>query len=409
VVLTSRRGLAAEGAPELVSELEKLGCGVDVVACDVSDRDAVAALVAEHAPDAVVHAAGVAPMCELVALDASEAEATIAAKVDGARHLDELCGDLDAFVVFSSNAGVWGSAGQAAYAAGNAYLDALVASRRACGQAGTSVAWGVWGGGGLAAAPGASEALRRHGVLTMAPERAIRALVDAVGHDDEFVAVADVDWNRFAPSFTAARPRPLIAAIPEARAALEEPVASEHGDTDTLRQRLASSSPDQQLDVLVELVCTTAAAVLGYSSQHPIGPNRSFSELGFDSLTAVELSKHVAAATALSLPPSLVFDHPTPTQLATSLRADMFGSAHSSTGGGGGGPAVAGFAELERLEDALESGVADDIGRERLTSRLRALLDRLEPAGQRVERSRSGLDSASDDELFEFIHRELGR
>ncbi|MBL7260166.1 hypothetical protein JKJ07_38175 [Actinoplanes sp. LDG1-01] len=239
----------------------------------------------------------------------------------------------------------------------------------------------------------------------MAPEPAIRALVDAVGRDEEFVAVADIDWSRFAPSFTAARPRPLIAEIPEVRAALEKQPTPEDGGAGTLRQRLASASPDQQLDGLVELVCSTAAAVLGHDSQHPVEPNRSFRELGFDSLTAVELSRHVAAATALSLPPSLVFDYPTPTQLAASLHADMFGGAR----GGDGDGVVAGFAELERLEDALKPGVTDDIGRERLTSRLRALLDRLEPAREPVERSSSGLDSASDDELFDFIHRELGR
>ncbi|MET7719208.1 beta-ketoacyl reductase, partial [Streptomyces sp. NPDC005407] len=166
VVLTSRRGPQAPGAVELEAELSALGVRVTVAACDVEDRDAVRALLAEHPVDAVFHAAGVVDSEALSEADGAHFAGVMGAKVAGAAHLDELLGDreLDAFVVFSSIAGVWGSGGQGAYGAANAFLDGLVEARRVRGLTGSAVAWGPWGEGGMAVADGAEEHLRRRGL-----------------------------------------------------------------------------------------------------------------------------------------------------------------------------------------------------------------------------------------------------
>ncbi|MGW2332088.1 type I polyketide synthase [Streptomyces sp. NPDC001700] len=332
LVLTSRRGQEAPGVAELVEELTEFGARVSVSACDVTDRDAVSALLAEHPPTAVVHAAGVGQLQPLMDTGL-EAFAGIAdAKVSGARHLDELLGEseLDAFVLFSSNAGVWGGGGQGAYGAANAFLDALAEDRRARGLTATSVAWGAWGGGGMAAQEGTKEHLSRRGVGTMSADLAVSALVQAVEHDETFVAVADVDWARFVPGFTAARPRPLISDIPEAAkvaAAERSGPAADEADGSELAGRLAGLTANEQARVVLELVRTQAAAVLGYASVDAVEANRAFREMGFDSLTAVEVRNRLVRATGLKLPATLVFDYPSPTVLADFLCREVTGRA----------------------------------------------------------------------------------
>ncbi|MFH8978999.1 type I polyketide synthase [Streptomyces sp. NPDC017890] len=328
LVLTSRRGEGAPGVAELVAELTGLGARVSVVACDVADREALAAVLAEHPPTAVVHAAGVGQLHPLMDTDL-EAFAGIAdAKVSGARHLDDLLdgAELDAFVLFSSNAGVWGGGGQGAYGAANACLDALAEDRRARGLTATSVAWGAWGGGGMAAHEGTEEHLSKRGVRTMPAELAVSALVQAVEHDETFVAVADVDWARFVPGFTAARPRPLLSDIPEAARA----VAAEQAEPATaggseLAARLAGLTEAEQTRLLLQLVRGQAAGVLGYASADAVEANRAFRDMGFDSLTAVEVRNRLTTATGLKLPATLVFDYPSPTVLADHLRREVTG------------------------------------------------------------------------------------
>ncbi|MEU1520557.1 beta-ketoacyl reductase, partial [Streptomyces sp. NPDC005811] len=219
VVLAGRRGLGAPGAVELRDELVGMGARVSVVACDVADRVAVEGLLAEFVVDAVVHAAGAVVNVPLGEVGAGDLAGVWSGKVAGAVHLDAVLGDrvLDAFVVFSSIAGVWGSGGQAGYAAANAALDALVQSRRVRGLVGTSVAWGPWAGGGMAAGDGVVEALRRRGLVALDPQRAVGELGRVVGGEDAVVVVADVEWERFAPAYTSVRPSALLASLPEAR------------------------------------------------------------------------------------------------------------------------------------------------------------------------------------------------
>ncbi|MFC8130324.1 type I polyketide synthase [Streptomyces sp. NPDC057302] len=332
IVLAARRGRAAPGAEELEAELVELGAQVTFATCDVADRDAVAALL-ESVPQltAVVHTAGVERSAALADLDPADLTGfseVLAAKVDGARNLHELLADteLDAFVLFSSIAGVWGSGGQAAYGAANAYLDALADHRKAAGLPATAVAWGPWGGGGMVEDSGQATHLQRLGLTTMAPDAALAALGSAVEQGDGKVTVADVDWTRFAATFMAQRPSALLSELPEVQAAFEAaPV--EQGGASALAQRLAGLDEAEQERQLTDLVRYEAAAVLGHASADAFSATRAFRELGFDSLTAVELRARLSEATGVALPASVVFDYPTAATLAAYLRTELSGAA----------------------------------------------------------------------------------
>ncbi|RKN08366.1 type I polyketide synthase [Streptomyces radicis] len=334
LVLTGRRGPDAPGAAELAEELAALGPTVQLVACDVTDRDAVARLLdelpADRQPRTVVHAAGALHSTPIAELTEEELNDVVAAKALGGAHLDELLGDreLDAFVLFSSIAGVWGSGGQGGYAAANAHLDALAHDRRARGLTATAVAWGAWAGGGMAAEGDTAEQLRRRGVRTMDPASAVAALQRALDLDETAVTVADIDWERFAPAFTAARPSPLLSELPDVARQLAGP---EDGDEaraaggTALARRLAEAAPEERERILIGTVLAGVAAVLGHTGAERLPAGRTFKDLGLDSLTAVELRSRLGAETGLRLPSTLVFDHPTPEALASHLRDELLG------------------------------------------------------------------------------------
>ena len=318
LVLTGRRGPDAPGVADLVAEL---GVDTEVVACDVADRDALAALLAEHPVTAVVHAAGVDDGARIADLDAAALADVLRAKALGARHLDELLPDAEAFVVFSSIAGIWGSAGQAAYAAANAFLDAVIESRRARGRSGTAVAWGPWAGAGMAAGD-AGEYLKRRGLSALPAQRALTALGQAVDADESCVTVADVEWTRFTQAFTATRPSTLFEELPEVRRSQVDTAPEPAGLTE-FAQRLATASAADRDRALLDLVRTHTAGVLGHDGTAAITAAGAFTDLGFDSLTAVDLRNRLAEATGLALPTALVFDHPTPQALAVHLGAEV--------------------------------------------------------------------------------------
>ncbi|MEU6777531.1 SDR family NAD(P)-dependent oxidoreductase, partial [Streptomyces sp. NPDC046759] len=327
LVLAGRRGADAPGATTLKAELEELGARVTLATCDVADRDAVAALLAEHAFTSVFHAAGVEQFAPFDELTPDDFARTVAAKARGAAHLDELLGDreLDAFVLFSSIAGVWGSGRQTAYAAGNAFLDGLAAGRRARGLTATAIAWGPWADGGMVT-DADEEHLRRRGVVTLPAALAVTAVQRALDCDDTAVVVADIDWERFIGPFTLGRPSALLSELPEARRARAAvPDAAATGAA-PLAARLAGLPEAERTRALIDLVRAHVAAVLGHSSAAEVEPDRAFKELGFDSLTAVELRNKVNTATGLALPATLVFDHPNATALARHLQSELLGS-----------------------------------------------------------------------------------
>ncbi|WP_237293460.1 type I polyketide synthase [Streptomyces katrae] len=333
VVLTSRRGLDAPGAKELADELGSDAVRVSVVACDVADAGQVRALVEGLEVDGpvrgVVHAAGVEQLNALMAGSAEEYARVLAAKVEGARHLDALfsepsrAGELDAFVLFSSISAVWGSGGQGAYAAANTYLDALAQWRQARGQVATSVAWGPWGGSGMSVRDGAKEALEKRGLPVMDPALTVAALRHAVGRDHATTTVCDVRWELFEPVFTVTRPSPLLSELPAVRALAEEAAAHDtvgagaaSGAGDGLRARLAGLSAADRRRCVLELVRTEAAFVLGHPDASGITGTTPFRELGFDSLTTIDLRNRLATATGLRFPTTLVFDYPTAGEIA---------------------------------------------------------------------------------------------
>ncbi|WP_425288549.1 type I polyketide synthase [Streptomyces melanosporofaciens] len=331
LVLTSRSGMEAEGAAELKAELETLGARVTVAACDAADRAELAAVLdaipQEFPLTAVVHTAGVLDDGVVDALTVERAAGVLRPKVDATRNLHELTAgmDLSAFVLFSSAAATLGNPGQGSYAAGNAFLDALAAQRRADGLPATSIAWGAWAGGGLVTDE-VGEQMSRSGILAMPPELAISALQQALDHDETFLAVADIDWARFAadsadtPLFRRLRNVPSAATGQQLTAGSAAPERAE------LHDRLEAMPREKREGALRDLVRAQAADVLAHDSADAVASDRAFRDLGFDSLTAVELRNRIGAATGLRLPVSLVFDYPTPTVLARFLHGEMFGT-----------------------------------------------------------------------------------
>ncbi|HEV3288430.1 MAG TPA: beta-ketoacyl synthase N-terminal-like domain-containing protein, partial [Streptosporangiaceae bacterium] len=332
VILASRRGIGAAGAAGLAAVLCGAGAAVTVAACDAADRADLDGLWARLtgagiAVRAVMHAAGAPQSTALADVSLAEFAAVSGAKTVGALLLDEHAGaEVEAFALFSSVSATWGSSGQAAYAAANAALDALAEDRRARGLAATSVAWGPWDGGGMGEGV-AGQQLRRRGLRSMSPRLAVAALGQALDLGETGLAVADMDWQRFVPAFTIARPSPLLAGLDEVRQLMEADRTrpSQGAGRGLLAERLSGLSAGEQEQLVLDLVCREAASVLGHESAEAVRPGAVFRDLGFDSLTAVDLRDRLTAVTGLRLPATLVFDYPSPLVLAEWLRAQITG------------------------------------------------------------------------------------
>ncbi|MER7105375.1 SDR family NAD(P)-dependent oxidoreductase, partial [Streptomyces humidus] len=446
LLLASRRGLDAPGARELVAELGGLGARVEVAAVDVGDRDQLAALLdavpAGHPLTAVVHTAGVVDDGVVSSLTAERLASVMRPKVDAVTHLDELtrAADLSAFVVFSSVAGTFGSAGQANYAAANAFLDAFAARRRASGLPAVSLGWGPWApGAGMTAELTEADLRRmaRGGMRPLTAEQGL-GLLDTAGlvspeapaHRALLLPV-NLDLQTLRAHAEAVPPllRGLVRA-PARRAA--RTAAGAGAEREDLAARLAALAPADREQHLVDLVCDQAAATLGHASADEIEPDEAFKELGFDSLTAVELRNRLNAVTRLRLPATSVFDHPTPTALAARLLEEITVPEASGTGAGESpGAAVTAatlLVELDRLEAALGAAAADGDDHATITSRLQRLTakwqDRTTAGGGAGHDNGTGsgapgaaladvddgeLDSVDTaDELFDLIDKELG-
>jgi acyl transferase domain-containing protein/acyl carrier protein len=334
VVLASRAGERAEGAGELVAELSEAGAQVRVVACDVADREAVAGLLAglsERYPlTAVIHAAGVLDDAVVGSLTAERIDAVLAPKVDGAWNLHELTRDLDlsAFVLCSSVAGVAGAPGQGNYAAGNAFLDALAAYRRAGGLAGVSLAWGWWAqASGMTGHLGGRDLARmsRGGLAPLSAGQALELFDAGVALDHPSVVAARLDQGVLRDLAADGGLPPLFSQLvrrPVRRLVDSEAAAS----VSALAQRLGGLSIAEQHNLLRQLVCSQVAIVLGNPSDDDVDPDKTFQDLGFDSLTAVELRNRLKTTTGLALSPTLIFDYPTPTTVARHLGQQLTSS-----------------------------------------------------------------------------------
>ncbi|MFF4282306.1 type I polyketide synthase, partial [Streptomyces kronopolitis] len=329
LLLASRRGPDAPGVDILRQELAELGAEVAVAACDIADRAALGGLLEsvskQHPLTAVVHTAGVLDDGTLTSLTPARMDAVLAPKVDALVHLDELTrgADLAEFVVFSSVAGTFGSAGQANYAAANAFVDALMCRRSGSGLPARSLAWGTW-------APNAgmtgelSEAdlqrMARGGITPFTEERGMEAF-DAARHTAVPVVVpVQLNHTMLREQDAAGVLPPLLRGLlgrGARRTAASSAVAL--SSADALRSRLARLSEAERRAALLELVRTQAALVLGHPGPEAIEPTRDFRGLGVDSLTAVEVRNQLQGATGLPLPATLVFDYPSPLVVARYL------------------------------------------------------------------------------------------
>ncbi|MDN0195768.1 type I polyketide synthase [Streptomyces sp. S.PNR 29] len=319
LLLLSRRGPDADGADELLARLGELGATATLVACDAADREALAAVLgripAEHPLTAVVHCAGTAENALLAALTPELIDRVFRPKVDAAVHLHELTAglDLSAFVLFSSIAGTLGGTGQGNYAAANTFLDALARHRRGRGLAATSLAWGLWEaergmGGGLTEATSAGTPMR--GVSALPSEEGLE-LFGLGWHSAEPVLFpARLNGAALRAQAAAGSLPPVLRGlfrVPSRRSAQ----AGSQDAGSRLRRRLAEMTPAERQETLHALVRERIAEVLGHGSPDGIETDRPFRDLGFTSLTAVELRNQLNAATGLRLPVSLVFDYPT--------------------------------------------------------------------------------------------------
>ncbi|WP_374341992.1 type I polyketide synthase [Streptomyces sp. 8ZJF_21] len=411
VVLASRSGPGAAGAAELEAELVGAGARVRIVACDVADRDAVAGLldaVPEDAPlSAVVHTAGVLDDGVLTALTPERMDAVFRPKVDGALHLHELTRELElsAFVLFSSAAGTFGSSGQGNYAAANAYLDALAQHRAAQGLPATSLGWGMWSqDAGMTAQLGDTDhrRLARDGLTALSAAEGMELFDTALRTGEPTVLPIKLDLGALrAQAATGAVPPLLRGLVPQPRPTRQQARSAHGHDADALTARLAGAGSADRQAILLDLVRQEAAYVLGYTSVGRIGPDAAFTDVGFDSLTVIELRDRLLARTALRLPATFAFDFPTPQTVADHLNTRLGADTTQD-------PVLAEVARLEELVAARPPGGAKDTG---AAARLRALAVKLSadasgPAGGAdIEAT---LDAASVDDVLAFIDDEFG-
>ncbi|MEU5423777.1 type I polyketide synthase, partial [Streptomyces sp. NPDC020667] len=333
LLLVSRRGSAAEGVDELVAELAESGARVRVEACDVGDCDALARLLASIPDDrpltGVIHCAGVVDDGVLDSLTPAQLAGILRPKADAALHLHELTAglDLSAFVLFSSFAGVVGSAGQSGYAAANAFLDALAYERRARGLSAVSAAWGLWGedrgmGGQVTGLDMAR--IKRLGALPMSAQEGLALFGAALTHDRALCVPALLDVAGLQRRGTEGVPSMLRSLV---RGGTRRGKAERASGG--LAARIAGLGEAERRRILLDIVRGHAGEVLGHGSNQAVGVDTPFKSLGFDSLTAVELRNRLSAATGLRLPASLVFDHPTPKRIADYLTRELTGTAQA--------------------------------------------------------------------------------
>ncbi|MET9499691.1 SDR family NAD(P)-dependent oxidoreductase, partial [Streptomyces sp. NPDC006552] len=412
LMLASRRGPAADGVTELVAELTGHGAAVSVVACDVSERDQVESLLASvpaaHPLTALVHTAGVFEAGLVGSLTPERLARVFAPKVDAVRHYDELTRglDLDAFIVYSSASSVFLGAGSSGYGAANAFLDGLMAQRRAAGLPGLSLSWGTWAYATnmtthLSTTDQASMSRRtsRDGVVALEPAEGTALFDAALGTAESLLVPVRLDLRAVRADAAAGGTVPplLRGLVPAGRQQARAAGAQDSG----LTRRLAGLTDEEQEALLLDLVRTQAAAVLGHSGPDGVRPDTAFKDVGFDSLTSVELRNRLREATGVRLPATLVFDQPTPLVLSRYLRGEL---------GVGDDVFTRVSTKIEDVESLIAAVSLDDAMRASIALRLQGLVARCNGAVERTDVSTVAekLESASADEVLDFIHEEFG-
>ncbi|MCE0537504.1 SDR family NAD(P)-dependent oxidoreductase [Kineosporia rhizophila] len=382
VTLWSRSGARARGVAELAAKVAESGSTVQVLAGDVAQREHVQALLGwmgEHGPalTGVMHTAGVNDDGVLDRMTPERLGGVLAPKAAGAVHLDELTSDLSAFVLFSSATAIFGGGGQGNYAAANTFLDALAEKRRLRGEVATSLAWGVWAGGGMAEADATVRNRVSRGPLkAMEPEPALRVMGQILTEDQTTAGdfgVMDVDWIQIAQQLGDLTQVPMMRELTDVHALVPASAGPDTNAIAELLQLLSEQTPLEQERFLTDRVRGEVAAVLGHESPDAVEAGASFSDLGFDSLTAVELRNRLSIALARQLPATLVFDYPTPLAVAKYLRSELVPDAAEVT------PQDAEEAEVRAVLANVPIGLLRSAGL------LQSILELAEPAAERAE------------------------
>ncbi|MCX5399886.1 SDR family NAD(P)-dependent oxidoreductase [Streptomyces sp. NBC_00102] len=362
LVLVSRRGPAAEGAPELVAELEALGASATVAACDVSDPGELDKLLsgipAEHRLTAVVHTSGVLDDGMLADLTPERFDTVLRPKADAAWHLHTRTEHLGlaAFVLFSSAAGVLGSPGQANYAAANGFLDGLAEYRHARGLPAVSLAWGLWSeASGMTTHLADTDRgrLSRRGAVPLGSDEGLALFDAALRSSEALLMPARLDFASLGAQAADGNLSPLL------RRMVRQPrrAAGQGGPAGTsLSDRLTALTESDRLALLVQLVSEQVSDVLGLPPEEAVDPDQAFKEIGFDSMLAVELRNRLARGTGVRLPVTLVFDYPTPAVLAAELRRALLPGIPAEEE-----PAEEADDETSRTLDLIASMDVDDL------------------------------------------------
>nr|WP_070197213.1 type I polyketide synthase [Streptomyces oceani] len=408
LVLVSRRGRAVDGVDDLVAELEAAGATVQVEACDVADRQRLAELLStlDRPLTGVVHAAGVLDDGLIETLTPEQLERVMRPKIDAAWNLHEQTAgmDLSAFVLFSSAAGQLGTPGQANYGAANAAIDALAQLRRAKGLPAISLAWGLWADAtGMTGELGEADLarMRRTGIGAIETELGLELFDQGLTSKVPVLAPVRLDM-------TALRNQAADGALPALLRGLVRAPSRRDRTAGSLRERLAGVATADAQQVVLDLVLAQVAAVRGNASGSEVDAERAFKELGFDSLAAVELRNRLNRVTGLRLPATLVFDHPTPVDVASLLAQEA-----EVTEDGAPPPYDDEFRRFQGLLAAVaddEQKLAEVEPRLRyLSNRLRDVLGRSGGAATDLDvGSEEELDVVSDDDIFDLIDKEIG-
>ncbi|NKQ27922.1 type I polyketide synthase, partial [Streptomyces galbus] len=414
LLLTSRRGTTAPAVDGLRAALTGAGAHVEVAACDVTDRAAVAALIGavpdEHPLTAVIHCAAVLDDGVVESLTGDRLDTVLAPKTHGAWHLHEATRhlDLSAFVLFSSVASLLGTAGQAGYAAANAFLNGLAETRRAQGLPATALCWGYWAERSeLGAALGESDLvrLRRQGVLPMPSPEGLALFDAALARNEAVLVPARLHLPGPGAASTGRTPSPLLRELLTQSAPAGRPEQLEAPGLDVAH--LVLSTPAAEAEAVVrDVVRAQTALVLGHEDGERVGATVAFRDLGLDSLTALELRNKLSAVTGLKLPATLAFDHPN----AGALARFLIDSA-TPAAGPGRTPADRLAEEIERLGARLEEEFPALADEDRAT--LSALVGQVQgrvramagegPAAGITDR----ISTASVGELLSLLDREL--
>ncbi|MET7669451.1 SDR family NAD(P)-dependent oxidoreductase [Micromonospora luteifusca] len=409
LLLVSRQGRAAAGAAEFETEMAGMGATVTVAAGDVTDREAVARALTlvspAHPLTAVVHVAGVRADGTVETLTPEQMDAVLRPKVDAAWHLHELTAgqDLAAFLLFSSAAGVLGSPGQGNYAAGNVFLDALAEHRHARGMPATSLAWGLWAAGGITGDLDRNDLDRigRSGFAALATDRALALFDVALGLARPHLLVAELDTAALRARADSGQLPPMLSKL--VRTTTRGAAAGDPTSGPQLVERLAGL-PEAESERLVRtLVLTHVAAVLGHDTPGTVATDRAFQEMGFDSLTAVELRNRLNTATGLRLAATAVFDHPSPAALAGHLRTALLSDRTTRA-----------TPILDRIDqlDAELAVIGADLGlHDQVSVRLQAMVSKWMAAHTTDQDTDLGRDLGEVPltEIFDFIDNNLGR